>query len=72
MVLVIVPIRLGINILKPWYGCVVFDRSTLGDLFQAYSKGELDKSTGIQEEYLNTSFTCCVGKNKTRISHGKL
>ena len=67
MVLVIVQIRSRIKILKPWYGCVVFDHSTLADLFQAYSTGELDKSTGIQQEYLNTSFTCCIGKSKQEL-----
>ena len=67
MALAIVQMRLRINILKPWYGCVVFDCGTLGDLFQAYSKGELDKSTGIRKEYLNTSFTCCIGKNKHKL-----
>ena len=45
------------------WSCGVRPR-TLGDLFQAYSKGELDKSTGFQKEYLNTSFTCWIGKNK--------
>ena len=63
MVLVILQIRSGVKVLKPWYGCLVPDQGTLADLFQNYASGVFDNSQPLPE-YLNADISCSVGKSK--------
>lgn len=68
MAFVVLQIRSGMKVLKPWYGCNVPEQGTLADLFQSYASGILDNSQAIQEEYLNTAMSCFVGKSRQELT----
>ena len=58
---VIVQIRSGAKVLKPWYGCSVPDGSSIADLYASFSSGQLDHNLPIPEEYRDSEVIVKVG-----------
>ena len=50
MPFVLAQIRLGVKVLKPWYGFVIRDVATLTDVFAELSAGKLDSETPLNAE----------------------
>ena len=46
----VVQIRRGSQVLKPWYGCVLAEEASVSDVFSDYSGGILDSGPPIPEE----------------------
>ena len=67
MVLVIIRVRDGAKILKPWFGCTVPEVSTIADVFTQFSSGVLDNSAPLPDEYRTTSVEASIGKSPLSI-----
>ncbi len=65
MVFVIVQIRNGAQILKPWYGCSVAEGSSIADLYASYSSGQLDHNLHIPDEYQDSEVVVKAGKSRS-------
>ena len=63
----ILQIRNGSKILKPSYGCVVGERSTVADIITNFSSSllELGKEKAIPDEYRSANTEAKVDKTKT-------
>ena len=68
MVFIIVQIRSGAKVLKPWYGCVINESCTLSDVYTEFSSGKLDGSLPAPDEYLGTAVEAFVGPKKTELT----
>ena len=53
MVFVMLQIRCGTTILKPFYGCDVPEGSTITDIFSSFSSGRLDNSLRLFQNSIN-------------------
>jgi len=51
MVLVVLPIRYSVKILKNWYAGSIPDNAILSDVYNKYSAGILDQSATLPERY---------------------
>ena len=49
MPFVIMQIRCGSRVLKPWYGCVVAEEASVSDVYSDYSGGILDSGPSIPD-----------------------
>lgn len=65
MVFVILQVRCGATILKPWYGCSVPDSSSMTDVFIDFSSGRLDQTLPIPDDYQGSLDSVKAGRNKT-------
>ncbi len=65
MVFVIVQIRNGAQILKPWYGCSVAGGSSIADLYASYSSGQLDHNLPIPDEYQDSEVVVKARKSRS-------
>ena len=65
MVFIIVQIKCGLKVVKPWYGCVIVDSCMLSDLYYEFSGGQLDGSLPLLDEYLGATVESFVGRTKT-------
>ena len=61
MPFVLAQIRLGVKVLKPWYGFVIRDVATLTDVFAELSAGKLDNEPPLAEELRSSPATCSAG-----------
>ena len=68
MVFLVVQIRSGPKVLKPWYGCVINESCTLCDVFTEFSGGRLDGSLPIPAEYSGTAVEAFVGAKRTELT----
>lgn len=68
MVFVILQIRCAARVLKPWYGCVVPNGSSVADVYTDYSSGTLDHGEPVPEEYRNSSIIARIGKNRVDLT----
>lgn len=72
MVLVVLRVRDGVKMLKPWYACNVPETATVADVFSELSSGLLDGSNPLPEEYRTTSVEAIIGRSpstlETRVS----
>ena len=60
-----VRIRSGAKVLKPWYGCVVPETSTVADVFTDFSSGAIERAgsgNAIPDEYRTAFVEARVGK----------
>lgn len=64
MSFVVLQIRHGPKILKPWFGSVVAECSTVADIFSTFSAGKLDSSPPLAEEFHSCQVDAAVGKTK--------
>ena len=72
MPFVILQIRSGAKVLKPWYGCVVPETSTVADVFTDFSSGAIERAgsgNAISDEYRTAFVEARVGKTKTDLTH---
>ncbi len=65
MVFVIVQIRNGAQILKPWYGCSVAEGSSIADFYASYSSGQLDHNLRIPDEYQDSEVAVKAAKSRS-------
>ena len=65
MPFVLAQIRLGVKVLKPWYGFVIRDVATLTDVFAELSAGKLDSEPPLAEELRSSPATCSAGRSKS-------
>ena len=75
MTFVILQIRSGAKVLKPWYGCVVPETSTVADVFTDFSSGAIERAgsgNAIPDEYRTAFVMARVGKTKTDLTHVSL
>ena len=61
MVFIIVQIRSGAKVVKLWFGCVVNDSCTLSDIYNEFSRGDIDGGAPISDEYLEVSACIICG-----------
>ena len=64
---VVVQIKCGLKVLKPWYGCLIPESCTLSDLYNEFSGGKLDGSLPLPDEYLGATVDPFVGRTKTEL-----
>ena len=67
MPFVLQKIRSGAKVLKPWYGCVVGEGSTIADVFTDFSSGVFElagSGNAIPDEYRTSCIEARAGKNK--------
>ena len=72
MPFVILQIRSGAKVLKPWYGCVVLETSTVAAVFTDFSSGAIERAGSgntIPDEYRTAFVEARVGKTKTDLTH---
>ena len=65
MPFVLAQIRLGVKVLKPWYGFVIRDVATLTDVFAELSARKLDSEPPLAEELRSSPATCSAGRSKS-------
>ena len=68
MVFIIIQIRSGAKILKPWYGCVISESCTLSDVYTEFSSGRIDGGLPVPDEYLGTAIQAFLGPKKTELT----
>ena len=65
MVFIIMQIRSGAKMLKPWYRCVMSESCTLSNVYMDFSSGKIDGGQSVPEEYLGAAVKASVGSKKT-------
>ena len=68
MVFIIVQIRSGPKILKPWYGCIISESYTLSDIYTEFSSGRIDGGLPVPDEYLGKAVQAFLGPKKTELT----
>ena len=67
MVLVVLRIREGAKVLKPWYACAIPETATLTEVYLEFSSGLLDNSSPLPQEYRTTSVEATIGRSSSNV-----
>ena len=70
MMLLVLRVRDGVKVLKPWYACNVPETATVADVIGELSAGLLDGSNPLPEEYRTTSVEAIIGRSLSTLEPG--
>ena len=62
----ITQLRSGVKVIKPWYGCMVEENVTIGDLYKKILSGEIDKGDRVEDCELEELEMVLAFAGKTR------